>query len=58
MSEEKIVVTDDNLAEAATEGVMSLVCPYCGCSLLAEPDAEYVYCDECDAEIKVVNYYI
>ena len=54
----KIVVDETQLEEAISDGVMHLNCPKCGCALVAEPDADSVWCEECDESIDIVNYWI
>lgn len=59
MEEElSVAVTEDQLGQAAMEGVMQLTCPYCGSETPAEPDADHVYCLVCDRRFKIDNPYI
>lgn len=60
MSEEQlsVTVTEDQLGQAAVEGVMQLECPYCGSKTPAEPDADAVVCLVCDKRFKIDNLYI
>jgi len=60
MSEQQltVTVTEDQLGQAAMEGVMQLECPYCHSETPAEPDAEAVYCLVCNRRFKIDNPYI
>lgn len=53
-----VTVTEDQLGQAAMEGVMQLECPYCHSETPAEPDADYIYCLVCNKRFKIDNPYI
>jgi len=58
MEEQKsVVMTADDLEEATFEGVWYPICPYCGADTPAEPDADYVCCQDCDKRFRIINYY-
>jgi len=60
MAEEQlsVTVTEDQLGQAAMEGVMQLECPYCYSETPAEPDAQAVYCQICNRRFMIDNPYI
>ena len=36
------------LEQAVCEGVIEIQCPECGATITAEPDAEDLFCQECE----------
>ncbi len=54
----KITMSEEDLEQAAIDGVWYPVCPYCEAYTLAEPDAQLVYCANCDQLIEVDNPYV
>ena len=56
MANVTMFVTD--LEHAALDNVWYPVCPNCGNETPAEPDAQCVYCVNCDAGIEIDNPYL
>ena len=52
-----VTMNERQLEEAAMEGLWIFECPYCSCDVEAEPDADMVYCGECDKKVEIVNPY-
>jgi len=55
--EHRVAVGEEQLRQAALEGVMEFECPTCGAIVLAEPDARKSVCQECDSTLKITNPY-
>ncbi len=45
---QRVVMTEEDVGEAAMEGIWYPKCPYCGLDTPAEPDADYIVCNSCD----------
>jgi len=53
---ELMVAPDEkDFESAALEGVWYPECPFCGSPTPAEPDAQAVFCQDCDKEFKLVS---
>ena len=50
-----VTVEQEHLEEGIIDGLMTFMCPYCGNTVKAEPDADMVCCQVCDNKIKVIN---
>lgn len=48
-------MTEADLEAATLEDMWYPVCPYCGASTPAEPDAHAVYCQACNRRFKIIN---
>ena len=48
-------MTEEDLEDAALEGVWYPLCPYCGMQTPAEPDADDIVCTSCDKRFKIDN---
>jgi len=55
---DKITMSEEDLEQAANEGVWYPLCPNCETHTPAEPDAEMVYCIHCDQLIEIENPYV
>ena len=53
----KVMVTEKQLSESVSDGVMWFKCPKCKEKVGAEPDAHFVYCQSCNERIEIINPY-
>ena len=53
----KVMVTEKQLSESVSDGVMWFKCPKCKEKVGAEPDARFVYCQSCNERIEIINPY-
>ena len=51
------MMTEGDLEQAVMDGIWYPKCPYCGENTSAEPDASYIYCDNCEQRFKIINPY-
>jgi hypothetical protein len=39
---------EELLEQAVSEGIIEIQCPECGATITSEPDAEELFCQECE----------
>ena len=39
---------EEMLEQAVSEGIIEIQCPECGATITSEPDAEELFCQECE----------
>ena len=52
-----VTMSVEALEQAVYDGVWYPICPHCGESTGAEPDAKFVYCDACGERFAIINPY-
>lgn len=50
-----VTISEEDLEQAASEGVWWPLCPHCETHIPAELDAQLVYCIHCDQLIEIDN---